>query len=212
MSTRNDNNGNHVSMPHLKRQSRVSMGILLPLFTILMIIIIQASTFVLITGQENTILMANAATATTPKGNATTVSNNNSSITGPNLIANNNFTKTTELVSPIAEDIIICPNSIDVDPGSRAYNSTHIKCVEETLKTCKLSDMSLLYGLGSMRLSIQGQKNDLCVIEIVHEIEMGVNQYSCSVPFDKVLTWTSWKKGGGTGALEDISAFCKSMD
>ena len=105
---------------------------------------------------------------------------------------------------------IACQNTIDVDPGSSAFNNTGIKCVEELLKRCQPSDFNLLYGLGSMIVSIQGKENGLCSIMLVHEIEIGENRFSCLVPLDKVANWSSWKNSDGLAAVDDILSFCSN--
>jgi hypothetical protein len=107
---------------------------------------------------------------------------------------------------------IACQNTIDVDPGSSAFNNTSIKCIEEILKKCEPSDFYLLYGLGSMILSIQGKENSLCSILIVHEIEMGEKKFSCLIPLDKVTNWSSWKNSNGLAAVDDILSFCISLE
>jgi hypothetical protein len=105
---------------------------------------------------------------------------------------------------------IACQNTIDVDPESSAFNNRGIKCVEELLKRCQPSDFNLLYGLGSMIVSIQGKENGLCSIMLVHEIEIGENRFSCLVPLDKVANWSSWKNSNGLAAVDDILSFCSN--
>jgi hypothetical protein len=195
-------------MPLFRSVRQILTDILLPLFDTLLII--GGYTNMLATGQENISLMPDTVIVNTLNGTINLNNDNSNNIAADLSSASANFTTITEPVSPIAD--WTCPNSIDVDPGSRAYNSMHIKCIEETIKICKPSALDLLYGLGSMRLSIQGQEDNLCVIGIVHEIEMGEDRYLCSVPLDKLLNWASWKKGKGTEALEDILAFCKPLE
>ena len=106
---------------------------------------------------------------------------------------------------------IACENTIDVDPGSSAFNNRSIKCFDEFLKGCKPSNFHLLYGLGSMIVSIQGKENSLCSILIMHEIEMGEKRFSCLIPLDKVVNWYSWKNANGLAAVDDILSFCSSL-
>jgi hypothetical protein len=106
---------------------------------------------------------------------------------------------------------IACQNTIDVDPESTAFNKTSIRCIEEILKKCEPSNFYLLYGLGSMIVSIQGKGNGLCSILIVHEIEMGEKKFSCLIPLDKVANWSSWKNSNGLAAVDDILSFCSSL-
>lgn len=103
-----------------------------------------------------------------------------------------------------------CQSIVDVDPGSSAYNKTAIKCFDESLKKCEHSNLHLLYGSGSLTISIQGKgENNLCLLKLVHEIEMGQKGYVCSIPLDKLATWTSWNKSGGVDAVKDVLPFCK---
>ena len=107
---------------------------------------------------------------------------------------------------------ILCQNTIDVDPGSSAFDNNSIKCIEELLKKCEPYEFYLLYGLGSMILSIQGKENSLCSISLVHEIEMGEKRYNCLIPLDKVANWSSWKNSNGLNAVDDILPFCSSLN
>jgi hypothetical protein len=103
-----------------------------------------------------------------------------------------------------------CQGVIDVDQGSSAYNKTAIKCVGESLKKCEHSNLHLLYGSGSLTISIQGKgENNSCLLKLVHEIEMGQKGYVCSIPLDKLATWTSWNNRDGVEAVKDIVPFCK---
>lgn len=102
-----------------------------------------------------------------------------------------------------------CQSTIDVDPASTAYNETAIKCAEESLKKCEHSNIHILYGLGSLTISIQAKEDgSLCSIKLIHEIEMGQKRYECLVPFNKLAAWISWKKSDGVGAVNDILSSC----
>lgn len=106
-----------------------------------------------------------------------------------------------------------CQGIVDVDPGSTAYNKTAINCVDEFLRKCERSNLHLLYGSGSLTISIQGKgENNLCFLKLVHEIEMGQKGYVCSIPLDKLATWTSWNKRNGVEAVKDVVPFCKLTD
>ena len=117
-----------------------------------------------------------------------------------------------KIISLFVNTDITCQNTIDVDPGSSAFNNRSIECVEEFLKNCEPYDFYLLYGLGSMSVSIQGKESGLCSILIVYEIEMGEKKFSCLVPLDKVANWSSWKNSNGLAAVDDILSFCSSLD
>jgi hypothetical protein len=123
------------------------------------------------------------------------------------------ITDITGSVRPISEESITCPGLIDVDPGSTAYNSQNIRCVQQLFNSCTPSAFLLVYGLGSTHVSIKG-KNDsnnisLCPIEFRQETEMGESQpYSCLIPLDKIATWSSWKNADGLTALDGILSFC----
>lgn len=103
-----------------------------------------------------------------------------------------------------------CQGIIDVDPGSTAYSKTAIKCADESLKKCEPSNLHLLYASGSLTISIQGKgENNSCLLKLVHEIEMGQKGYVCSIPLNKLPTWTSWNKRDGVDAVNDVASFCK---
>ena len=126
------------------------------------------------------------------------------------------FTNIAESVGPIPEDSVTCPGLIDVDPGSTAYNGQGIECVQQLFNSCTPSDFLLVYGLGSVDVSIKGKKdsnNDsLCSIELRQEIEMGKsNLYSCLIPLDKIAPWSSWKNADGVTALDGILSFCNDI-
>ena len=109
-----------------------------------------------------------------------------------------------------------CPGLIDVDPGSTAYNSQNIECVQQLFNSCTPSDFLLVYGLGSVHVSIKGKKDSnkegLCSIEFRQETEMGKSTlYSCLIPLDKFATWGSWRNADGTTALDDILSFCNDI-
>lgn len=74
----------------------------------------------------------------------------------------------------------------------------------------------LLYGLGSVHVSIKGKKDSnkegLCSIEFRQETEMGKsNLYSCLIPLDKIASWGSWRNADGMTALDDILSFCNDI-
>jgi hypothetical protein len=118
-----------------------------------------------------------------------------------------------ESVSPASENNTTCPSLIDVDPGSTAYNSQNIECVQQLFNSCTRSDFLLVYGLGSVHVSIKGKNNDsLCSIEFRQETEMGKsNLHSCLIPLDKIATWSSWKNADGVTALDGILSFCNNI-
>jgi hypothetical protein len=145
----------------------------------------------------------------------------------PNLVTRTNadlFSITTIIpsISNIAEsgssasENITCPDLIDVDPGSTAYNSQNIECVQQLFDSCTPSDFLLVYGLGSTHVSIKG-KNDsnndnLCSVEFRQETEMGEGKhYSCLIPIDKIASWRSWKSADGVTALDDVLSFCNDI-
>lgn len=116
-------------------------------------------------------------------------------------------TSSTTLTSIVAN----CPGLIDVDPGSTAYNTSNIECVQKLFNNCSSSSFLLLYGLGSLNVSIKGKNGDStsCLIDLSREIEMGnSNPYSCSVPTEKIANWRSWRNANGLEALDDILPFC----
>jgi hypothetical protein len=126
------------------------------------------------------------------------------------------ITDITGSVRPISEESITCPGLIDVDPGSTAYNSQNIRCVQQLFNTCTPSDFLLVYSLGSTHVSIKGKndsnKEGLCSIELRQETEMGESQpYSCLIPLDKIATWSSWKNADGVTALDGILSFCNDI-
>lgn len=104
-----------------------------------------------------------------------------------------------------------CAKQIDVDSGSTSYDSNNIGCMETVLSNCQSYSGVLLYGLGSMRLTINGKQDDQCLFDLVHEIEMDERQFKCTIPVDKMSGWTSWKKGDGLEAVKDILAFCNRI-
>jgi hypothetical protein len=145
----------------------------------------------------------------------------------PNLVTRTNadlFSITTIIpsITNIAEsgssasENITCPDLIDVDPGSTAYNSQNIECVQQLFDSCTSSDFLLVYGLGSTHVSIKG-KNDsnndnLCSAEFRQETEMGEGKhYSCLIPIDKIASWRSWKSADGVTALDDVLSFCNDI-
>ena len=74
----------------------------------------------------------------------------------------------------------------------------------------------MVYGLGSVHVSIKGKKDSnkegLCSIEFRQETEMGKsNLYGCLIPLDKIATWGSWRNADGTTALDDILSFCNDI-
>jgi hypothetical protein len=125
------------------------------------------------------------------------------------------ITNVAESVSPTSGNTT-CPGLIDVDPGSTAYNSQNIECVRQLFNSCTPSDFLLVYGLGSVHVSIKGKKDSnkegLCSIEFRQETEMGKsNLYSCLIPLDKIATWGSWRNADGMTALDDILSFCNDI-
>lgn len=122
------------------------------------------------------------------------------------------ITTVAESVSPTSENTT-CPSLIDVDPGSTAYNSQNIECVQQLFNSCTPSDFLLVYGLGSVHVSIKGKNNDsVCSIEFRQETEMGKsNLHSCLIPLDKITTWNSWKNADGVTALDDILSYCNNI-
>jgi hypothetical protein len=125
------------------------------------------------------------------------------------------ITNVAESVSPSSGNTT-CPGLIDVDPGSTAYNSQNIECVRQLFNSYTPSDFLLVYGLGSVHVSIKGKKDSnkegLCSIEFRQETEMGKsNLYSCLIPLDKIATWGSWRNADGMTALDDILSFCNDI-
>jgi hypothetical protein len=123
---------------------------------------------------------------------------------------------TTSSITNIAESVSVptsenttCPSLIDVDPGSTAYNSQNIECVQQLFNSCMPSDFLLVYGLGSVHVSIKDKKDSLCSIEFRQEIEMGKSKpYSCLIPLDKIATWSSWRNADSVKL--DWSYYCQS--
>jgi len=120
-----------------------------------------------------------------------------------------------ESVNPTSENTT-CPSLIDVDPGSTAYSSQNIECVQKLFNSCTPSYFLLVYGLGSTHVSINGKKDSnkdtLCSIEFRQETEMGKSKlYSCLIPLDKIATWSSWKKADGMTVLDSILLFCNDI-
>jgi hypothetical protein len=104
-----------------------------------------------------------------------------------------------------------CPDLIDVDPGSTAYDSSNVECVQKLLNDCNTSNFLLVYGLGSLNVSIKGKNGDntMCQLALTQETEMGAGiSYSCSVPEEKTVNWRSWRNANGLGALDDILPYC----
>jgi hypothetical protein len=125
-------------------------------------------------------------------------------------------TSSIESNTPISK-VMKCPDLIDVDPGSTAYNSSSIECIQKLLNSCTASSFLMLYGLGSLDVSIKGQNEDKnnsnrCLIELNQETEMGEGKpYSCSIPMDKIVGWKSWMDANGLKALDDLSPFCQKI-
>jgi hypothetical protein len=121
------------------------------------------------------------------------------------------ITNIAESISPTSENTT-CPDLIDVDPGSTAYNSQNIECVQQLFDSCTPSDFVLVYGLGSTHVSIKGKNDNLCSVEFRQETEMGKsNLHSCLIPLDKITTWNSWKNADGVTALDDILSYCNNI-
>lgn len=126
------------------------------------------------------------------------------------------ITNIAESINPTSENNTTCPDLIDVDPGSTAYNSQNIECVQQLFDSCTPSDFLLVYGLGSTHVSIKG-KNDsnndnLCSVEFRQETEMGEGKYySCLIPIDKIASWRSWKSSDAVTALDDVLSFCNDI-
>ena len=121
------------------------------------------------------------------------------------------ITNIAESVSVSTSENITCPSLVDVDPGSTAYSSQNIECVQQLFNSCMPSDFLLVYGLGSLHVSIKGKKDSLCSIELRQEIEMGKKTYSCMIPLDKIATWSSWKNADGVTSLDDVLSFCNDI-
>jgi hypothetical protein len=121
----------------------------------------------------------------------------------------------TNIVEPggPASENATCPDLIDVDPGSTAYNSQNIECVQQHFNSCTPSDFLLVYGLGSIYVSIKDKNdNSVCFIEFRQETEMGKsNLHSCLIPLDKITTWNSWKNADGVTALDGILSYCNNI-
>jgi hypothetical protein len=92
--------------------------------------------------------------------------------------------------------------------GSLRYNTTLANHVEELLNKCEPVNMYLLYGLGSMKVLVKGQENDMCVMEIEREIEMGLVEFSCSVPVSKIRGWIGWRGVDEMPSIGGIESFC----
>ena len=126
------------------------------------------------------------------------------------------ITNIAESINPTSENNTTCPDLIDVDPGSTAYNSQNIECVQQLFDSCTPSDFLLVYGLGSTHVSIKG-KNDsnndnLCSVEFRQETEMGEGKhYSCLIPIDKIASWRCWKSSDDVTALDDVLSFCNDI-
>lgn len=101
-----------------------------------------------------------------------------------------------------------CPEILDMDPQTPLYNVTGIDCVQALLERCQPETVILGYQFGSTKLSINGEEEGRCSIRAVHEIEMGENTFSCSVPFTVLAKWESWKNPGGSDSLDDILPYC----
>jgi hypothetical protein len=128
-----------------------------------------------------------------------------------------NVTTIIPSITSIGESISLtsenttCSSLIDVDPGSTAYSSQNIECIQQLFNSCTPSDFLLVYGLGSTHVSIKGKKGSLCSIELRQEIEMGKQTYSCMIPLDKIATWSSWKNADGVTSLDDVLSFCNDI-
>jgi hypothetical protein len=131
-------------------------------------------------------------------------------------VSRSSVTNTSSTDTPISR-ITKCPDLVDVDPGSTAFNSSSIECVQNLFNSCTSSRFLLLYGLGSLNASIKGKSEEKdngtrCLIELNQETEMGErNPYSCSIPIDKIVGWRSWRNASGLEALDDVSSFCHKI-
>ena len=98
---------------------------------------------------------------------------------------------------------------IPLEEGSE--NNTDIPCLQKLLEKCQPFDVALGYVLGSMRVSIKGlnsSSGDNCFLSLKHEIERGETNMTCTIPLAAMSTWTSWKRGDGIDAVDQISNYC----
>ena len=101
-----------------------------------------------------------------------------------------------------------CSNEIEVDVSSAGYIKENVDCVQDLIRSCKISHVYLLYATGSLSLRIIGLKNGSCEIDLVHEIERDSNSFSCMIPVSKLGMWESWKKGDGLDTLGNVTSLC----
>ena len=126
--------------------------------------------------------------------NVTTFENSTSQIGRPNE-------------NQTAAQIKMCPTTTGIAPEESENNSTDIECLQNVFESCQPFDAFLGYVLGSLRVSIKGITNGDCYLNLGHEIERGQTNLSCTIPLDKISTWTNWKRGDGFDAIDQIAKY-----
>lgn len=100
---------------------------------------------------------------------------------------------------------------VELNPDDPLYDIDKIHCIENIFATCQPGRIGLPYYLGSIGISIAGEDQDRCIVEIEHAIEMGFNRFTCSVPLEEMAKWNSWKEPAGDQAVSDIATFCTKI-
>lgn len=85
--------------------------------------------------------------------------------------------------------------------------------IDRALEDCERHYFSVGYGLGSMRVAIEGleaDNNTLCSVFLMYEIEMGGGFSDCSIPLKVMPLWQSWKNGL-TPEVSEIVDYCATV-